>query len=470
MSKFNPKRKSILSIFGKDQLAGGRGALAAKTSSYNTLRRLVLANLLWEDIAYCDGESVVEQIKETVPLCSPEAVFDIALEARVKQKLRHTPLQLAVEMCRHEEHRKLVGELLPKIITRADMLTDFMALYWKDGRVPLCSQARKGLAESFHNFDEYQFAKYDRDNAIRLRDVMFLCHPKPRSEDEALLFMQIAERDLTTPDTWEVALSSGADKRKTWTRLIENRKLGGVAMLRNLSNMKRAGVDRLIIKKGLEGINSAMLLPLDFLKAAQAAPEFEHTIEKVMLESYAKLPTLKGKTLFIVDVSGSMTWKISDKSTFDRLDAAAAMALLASCQCEDFELVLTAGNDDTRVHKTTHIAYPKEGFALIKEIREMMNKMGGGGIFTRQCLEWCKDHFSETDFDRIIIFSDSQDCDFPDRRVPRPFAKRNYICDVSAHMHGINYAGCWTAEISGWSEHFLGYIAALEGVSNEFEE
>ena len=37
-------------------------------------------------------------------------------------------------MCKYPEHKLFVADLLPKIITRADMLTDFLALYWKDGK------------------------------------------------------------------------------------------------------------------------------------------------------------------------------------------------------------------------------------------------------------------------------------------------------------------------------------------------
>jgi hypothetical protein len=66
------------------------------------------------------------------------------------------------------------------------------------------------------------------------------------------------------------------------------------------------------------------------------------------------------------------------------------------------------------------------------------------------------------------VFSDSQDCDRTDR-IPKPFAKHNYIVDVSAHSRGINYKGAWTAEISGWSEHFISYIASMEGLDNNFE-
>lgn len=57
-----------------------------------------------------------------------------------------------------------------------------------------------------------------------------------------------------------------------------------------------------------------MLLPLDFLKTARMNPEFERDIEDSMLASYANLPKLPGKTLFIVDVSGSMGAPMSSKS------------------------------------------------------------------------------------------------------------------------------------------------------------
>lgn len=74
------------------------------------------------------------------------------------------------------------------------------------------------------------------------------------------------------------------------------------------------------------------------------------------------------------------------------------------------------------------------------------------------------------EFDRIIVFSDSQDCDYPDKRVPKPFGKHNYICDVSSELHGVNYRGVWDVEISGFSEHFLAFIAACEGIENTFDE
>lgn len=469
MSKINPLIKAPSKFEEGERLAGGSGALAAKESNSALLRRAVMANLLWEDIAYIDGKKVAEEISRLIPLVNSDEVFTIAEEARKNQKLRHTPLYIAAEMCKSTPHKSTIKELLPRIITRADMLTDFLSIYWRKGKSPICAQAKQGLAASFHNFNEYKFAKYDRDAAIKLRDVMFLCHPHPMSKKEEELFNKIANRTLEVPDTWEVALSTGKDKKETWTRLIEEGKIGGLAMLRNINNMKKAEVDRKVIVKGLETLKSSMLLPLDFLKAAKMNTEFEREIEDAMLASYANLPKLSGKTLFIVDVSGSMHSPLSNKSGFNRLDAAKAMAMLAANQCEDFSLVCTAGDDFTRVCKSKEIKYPKKGFGIFGQIDTESGNLGGGGIFTRQCLEWCYDNVGK-EFDRIIIFSDSQDCDLPQRRVPKPYGKHNYICDVSSNLKGINYKGCWDSEISGFSDHFLTFIAAYEGLNNMFEE
>ena len=83
-------------------------------------------------------------------------------------------------MARHSTHRALVGETLARVIQRADELTEFLAIYWKDGRVPLSGQVKKGLAAAFGKFDAYQLAKYDRPGPVRLRDALFLARQASR--------------------------------------------------------------------------------------------------------------------------------------------------------------------------------------------------------------------------------------------------------------------------------------------------
>ena len=484
MSKLNSTCKS--STLKANQITVGEIAgqitdTAAAQSNIALLHRAVLANLLWENIAYMDGKSVTNEIKRLIPLCDPQDVANLTIEARTMQKLRHTPLFLAVEMCKYEATRPYVKEILPKIITRADMLTDFMALYWADGKCPICNAAKKGLAEAFHNFNEYKFAKYDRNAEIKLRDVMFMVRPKPETPLEVELYKKIADRTLETPETWEVLLSlahTNEEKAAVWTKLITEGKLGGKAMLMNIRNMQNVGVPRPIIVQGLQELKGAMLLPLDFLKAMRESNGFDREIEDAMLKTYENMPKLPGKTLFIVDVSGSMGSLTSSGSSFTRLDQACSMAMLAANQCADFELVCTAGSDGELREEQMRILYPSKGFNLFKEIEASRKTVGGGGIFTYQCLEKLRKELGDKihDYDRIIVFSDSQDIDVsswnsPNRdKKPRPFGKYNYICDISAHTRGIAYDGVWTAEISGWSEHFLTYIAAYEGIENTFAD
>lgn len=445
------------------RLAGGGVMAAAVQDAESLLRRTVMANLLWENQFYQDGKTTSDLIGELIPKVHPEVCFQMAIEARTKQNLRHVPLLIAREMARHDSHKKLVGDLLPQIILRADEIIEFMAIYWKDGKIPLSKQVRKGLGLSFDNFDEYQFAKYNRKTEIKFRDVLFLTHPKPKKEKEEL-YRKIADNNLSTPDTWEVALSTGEDKKSAWERLIQSNKLGALAFIRNLRNMEDVEVPKKTILEGFQTINPRWLLPLNFIAAAKQSPRFERELEVLMMKGLELPPKLTGHSILIVDVSGSMSYgNISTHNSNTRLDAAASLAMLASEMCENISIYATAG---TYYEHKTEIIRPRRGFALIEEINKAARQLGGGGIFTRQCIDYIRTKEEGTP-ERIIIFSDSQDCDNPSSGLPKPFGKNNYIIDISAYKHGINYKGIWTAEISGWSEHFLSYIAAYEGLGLE---
>ena len=73
--------------------------------------------------------------------------------------------------------------------------------------------------------------------------MLFLCHAKPKDEAQAALWKKLVENTLESPDTWEVALSAGKDKRENFERLLREGKLGGLAVLRNLRPMPASGVD-----------------------------------------------------------------------------------------------------------------------------------------------------------------------------------------------------------------------------------
>ena len=282
------------------------GAVAKHINSEQQLRRSVMSCLLWEKEFYEDGEMISCRIKRLIPIVNPEIVRKIAIEAREEMKLRHVPLLIVREMARSEKHRKYVAETLRKVIQRADELTEFLAIYWKEGKQSLSSQVKKGLALAFTKFDEYQLAKYNRDGAVKLRDVLFLCHAKPKDEQQAGIWKRLINGNLKTPDTWEVALSDKNEifKKDKWIDLLKRKRLGGLALLRNLRNMEQEGIDRKLIKSAISEMKTDRILPFRFIAAARYAPNLEPELEIKMFASTLEMPKLKGNTFLLIDVSG----------------------------------------------------------------------------------------------------------------------------------------------------------------------
>jgi 60 kDa SS-A/Ro ribonucleoprotein len=417
------------------------GAPARNISTELELQRSVLACLLWESQFYEDGVEVAGRVAELVPQVAAEKVAGLAVEAREKMKLRHAPLLLVREMARHATHRGLVAETLARVIQRADELAEFVAIYWKDGRVPLSAQVKKGLAAAFPKFDAYALAKYDRGGAVKLRDVLFLAHAKPRDEEQAEVWKRLIAGELSAPDTWEVALSSGADKRAAWERLLREQKLGALALVRNLRNLREAGVEESLVVTALGAMSTARVLPFRFLAAARYAPQWEEALEQAMLKCVAGQEKLAGRTVVLVDVSGSMTAPLSRRSEMLRTDAAYGLAVLLR---EIGEKVSVFSFSDSLVEVPA-----RRGFALRDAIeasqRHNSTQLG------KAVGELNRKH----SYDRLIVISDEQAHD----TVSAPKGK-GYVINVASYKNGVGY-GKWT-HIDGWSESVVYYIRRLE--------
>lgn len=428
------------------------GARAAHANPVQQLRRLTMAHMLWEDQFYVDGKSSAELLAQAVKDCKPADVLEIAIEAREKQHLRHVPLFLVREVARDSSKLKdkgLVAETLGRVIQRADELAEFLSIYWKDKRQPLSAQVKKGLAMAFTKFGAYQLAKYNRDNAVKLRDVLFLCHAKPRDKEQAGVWAKLVEGTLEPPDTWEVALSAiskdnKASRREVWTRLLAGEKLGGLAFLRNLRNMREDEMSDAYIAGAFEQVNFNRVLPFRFVAAAIHNPTLEPAIEVAMLRACESLPRLAGKTALVVDNSGSMYHaKISAKSELERIDAACALAIMAREVCEDI-VVLSYSTKPS-------IVPARRGFALRDAIKAACTPNSTNtqdAIFAA----------AEQGYDRIIVITDEQS----HQRISNPLvATSAYIINVAAYRNGIGY-GQGFVTVDGWSENTLAFIGQLE--------
>jgi 60 kDa SS-A/Ro ribonucleoprotein len=409
------------------------------------LKRAVSACLLWEDSFYESGVEIatrIETLAKEVPFADLAA---LAIEARTRLNLRHAPLHLAVAAIRaKKEHGRAVGDLINAIIQRADEPAEFLSLYWKSQpNAPLTKQMKVGLGRAIRKFDAYQLAKYKgaADKSVRLRDVLFLVHGKPRDEG---LYKALADDTLVPADTWEVSLSAGKDKRETFERLMAERRLPSMAFLRNLRNMVQAGVANEQILGYAMKLNVDKILPFRFIAAAVHNPQFEPMLEPLMLRATASLPRLPGHTAILVDNSGSMAMagKISGKSELSQIDAACGLAILARETCEEARCFAFS---DRCVEVP-----PRRGFALRDAIKASMppaaTYLGMAVNHVYAAYPAC---------DRLIVITDEQSADRPSH--PRG---KGYIINVASYQNGIAY-GPWQT-ITGFSEQVLTYIRESE--------
>ncbi len=429
----------------RGSLVTHEGARSSRINVFAQLRRSVQSCLLWESEFYEDGEEIGQRIGDLAARCLPEEVAALAVEAREQMHLRHVPLLLLRELARHpllKDRPQLLSRTMARVLQRADEPAEFLALYWRDGKEPLSKQVKRGLAWSLRRFSEYELAKYGGDSAVTARDVLFLSHAKPKDEAQAILWKKLAGKELSAPDTWEVQLSAGADKKETFERLIREKKLGYFALIRNLRNMQEAGVDAELVREAILARKGGAekLLPFRYIAAARHAKQFEPQLDTAMQAALTALPKLAGTTLVLVDNSGSMSAQVSRKSEMTRADAAAGVAIVARGVC-DAVRVFAFSDECVEVP-------PRSGMAL-RDAIHAATRMGGTQLGA------AVKALSKLPHDRLIVITDEQSADC----VPEPQGL-GYMINVASNRNGVGY-GKWL-HVDGWSDAVVRFISEHE--------
>ena len=421
------------------------GAMAHPANASQQLRRSVMSCLLWEKEFYEDGASIADRIDARARDVSMQELANLAVEARTQGNLRHVPLLLLLVLIERGRGHKLVSDTIYKTIQRADELTELLALYFKDGKRPLAKQLKLGLARAFTKFNEYQLAKYNRKKAVKLVDVLRLVRPKPQDEEQAKLWGRLRQDTLAIPETWETQLSSGRDPKETWEQLLSEGKLGYLALLRNLRNMVKAGVDSGLVNQAiLDRKGAHRILPFRFVAAARAAPQFEPSLDKALVSHIEAMPLLKGDTFVLVDVSGSMDDPLSEKSDLKRIDAAAALGAVVNA---GYLRVFTFSNNIVEVPA-------RRGMAGVDAIIQSQPHRGTN-------LADAVARVNHLRHARLIVITDEQaGSDYYGRSVPDPVCKHAYMINVASCENGVGY-GKWT-HIDGFSESVLTWIHEFE--------
>lgn len=284
--------------------------------------------------------------------------------------------------------RKLISAALQRADEPGEILAYWHSLYGRNEPKPL----KRGIADAvLRLYSEFTLLRYDTaSHGYRFGDVIERVHvtgehpevkgtwkgalyehaidrrhgrdnpvPEPLAmiRANAALRKQAAEDPSALLDagrlrvagmTWEDALSlagSRVSKRDLWAALIPS--MGFMALLRNLRNFDDAGVPDEVAGDVIARFTDpgqvarSRQFPFRFLSAYQAVPSlrWSYPLERALNLSLANVPALKGRTLVLVDRSGSMFDGVSAKSGLNRADTAALFGAALAIRGEHADLV-----------------------------------------------------------------------------------------------------------------------------------
>jgi hypothetical protein len=392
-------------------------------------------------------------------------------------------------------------------VQRADEITELLAYYQaanpqegvkKLGK--LSKQIQKGLAMAFNKFDEYQFGKYNREAAVKLRDALFLVHPKPKDDAQQALFNKIVADDLATPYTWETELSAVGQTQfenetarvlafqTKWEELIDSQKVGYMAMLRNLRNILQANVGKDHIAKvtaylsNETAVLNSKQLPFRFLSAYRELEKEPsvHTVQILnALEKAVKISVrnVQGfdentSVLLACDVSGSMQKAISAKSKVMNFDIGLMLAMLLQNRCK----AVTSGmfGDTWKV-----INMPQEN--ILSNVMAFYKREGEVGYSTNGYLV-IKDLIARKQvIDKVMFFTDCQmwNSNGTGETLPALWNEykkiapnsKLYLFDLVGYgQMPISTQGKDIFLIAGWSDKVFDVLRAIENGENALAE
>ena len=453
------------------------------------------------DMNYEDGNERMQRISELIKQVDPVFVAKLAVYARTQMNLRSIPLFLIVELAGIHNGDSLVKRTIEKTVLRADEIMELLMCYQlrnSEGKgvkklSKLSRQVQEGLKSAFNRFDEYQFAKYNRSNLeVKLKDALFLVHPKASSPEQQAIFDKIVSGELQTPYTWETQLSELGQKhfatkeekaeavKALWEELIDSGRLGYMALLRNLRNILQANVSPAHIERVASHIcdpakvAKSKQLPFRFLAAYKELMDVTsvHTatmlsaLEKAVRESVNNLEGFGTDTSVLVaaDVSGSMFTTISPKSSVMNYDIGILLSMLLKSKCSS--VISGMFGDSWKV-----LNLPQEN--ILANTIEMKRREGEVGYSTNghTVIEYLLEN--DIKMDKVMIFTDLQMWDntyhrlsieksWDEYRKKYPEAKL-YLFDLSGYgQTPIRQEKKNVHLISGWSEKVFDVLEALE--------
>jgi len=459
------------------------------------------------DSFYETGNSRLDRIKELVMACESTFVAKLAIYARTAMNLRSIPIVLAVELAKKASGDSIVSKMVNRVILRADEITELLAYYQiannRNGAKKLdrlSKQIQKGLVASFNRFDEYQFAKYDRKAEIKLKDALFLIHPRPKNDQQQAIFDRIAADKLSIPYTWETELSKLGQENfdnalaradafaRKWEELIESKKMGYMALIRNLRNILNAKVSLQHISmvcdylSNEQAVLNSRQLPFRFLSAYRELKSIKSDLTSIVLTALedatrCSAGNIKGfsfetSVVIACDVSGSMQKPISAKSTVLLYDVGLMLAMLLQSQCK----TVTTG-----IFGDTYKIINMPRHRILANVMEYYKREGEVGYSTNGYLVVDDLVHTKKIVDKVMIFTDCQlwDSNYKGNSLEKswnnykslaPHAKL-YLFDLAGYGNQpIDVKQNDVYLLAGWSDKVFDILSGMDNALSAVEQ
>ncbi|MFJ4675597.1 TROVE domain-containing protein [Kitasatospora sp. NPDC088783] len=343
-----------------------------------------------------DREERFTSLVRRLALEDPRWTLGLLRWLRGQAQIRSAAVVGAVEFARARAEAKAPGysrQAVDAVLQRPDEPGEFLALWTARYGRRLPQPVRRGLGDAVRRlYTSRAVLKYDTpSHAFRFADVLELTHPAPAAdhpwqgelfryvldrrhrphqavpprtetlltERQRLAELPVTERRavLAAPDaahrlaaagmTWEALAGwlKGPMDAAAWEAVIPS--MGAMALVRNLRNFDQAGIGdaaaTLVAARIADPAQVARSrqFPFRFLAAHRAAPglRWAAALETALSHSLANVPHLPGRTLVLVDRSGSMFGVPESRTELTRADAAAVFGGALALRAEQADLV-----------------------------------------------------------------------------------------------------------------------------------
>lgn len=512
MSKFNSTSKGNSPV---KRTKSKDGVSAWKSSAYQDLCDRVLTSFFGEDRFYESGKESADNIVELVKQVAkedPVFVGKLAVLAREQFNLRSVTQVIAAELSKVHKGDSLVSQVVERVAKRPDDLTELVSYLLQDAKVSQTADGRtlrkkkklpnsikKGISNSIVKFDEYQWAKYSgKGKEVKLTDLLNLTHPKPLDDEQADMWGRALKGKLKAPETWERKISEAGQGNKTeaekaeakkdnWEELILSKKIGYMALLRNIRNIIQAGVsndahrvaqDYLSNEKAV--LNSKQF-PFRFYSAYKVM-ENERDLDPFVKKGYLKalgkalaysgqnITKLKGRTVLATDLSGSMDGRLSDNSKMTYKEVGSVLSALASQFCEE-SIVCAFGTDFQVVNLSD------DKFRVLEDVAKIMKTNVGWSTNAHKVMRYLIQNKIEVD--QIMLFTDCQlngSYWGGDSSLDADIQKYRQTVNKNVRIYELNLAGYGSRQVKptdpnyipmgGWSDSVLKYITEYQSLKN----